>query len=43
MARVDKKTDTTSGEWAKHLRPSGKKLFNKKVRKKLKDVTKQKD
>jgi len=36
MAKTDKPTDTSSGEWAKHLRPKGKRQFNKKIRKKSK-------
>ena len=35
MAKPDKPTDT-SAEWAKHLRPQGKRHFNKKVRRKSK-------
>jgi hypothetical protein len=42
MAHPDKKSDTPSGEWAKHLRPWGKRVFNKKVRKKIKAVSKTK-
>ncbi|HKD83319.1 MAG TPA: hypothetical protein VKB58_01135 [Terriglobales bacterium] len=37
MARTDKPTDTASGEWAKHLRPEGKKRFHGIVRRKVKE------
>lgn len=42
MARTDKPTDTASGEWAKHLRPEGKKRFHGIVRRKAKQQLKSK-
>jgi hypothetical protein len=36
MTKPDKPTDTSSREWVKHMRPRGKKQFNKKVRQKAK-------
>ena len=42
MARTDKPTDTASGEWAKHLRPEGKKRFHGIVRRKVRQQLKNK-
>jgi hypothetical protein len=42
MAGTDKPTNTASGEWAKHLRPDGKKRFHGIVRRKAKQELKNK-
>jgi hypothetical protein len=39
MGRPDKKTNTPSPEWAKHLRPTAKRKFAKSVRRVTKRLT----
>ena len=43
MGHADKKTNTPSPEWAKHLRPEGKRKFHKKVRRKIRRTVKEQD